>query len=190
MQVVAPNELYYEILIRQRAERAKFVAILDTTEKQTPLLAGTPTPDAYAGVMRGLHASSRQLELIAGRIVDTLQEMKLNQVGSPKAHRLLQEGVIDPIRALTAGPMNELRGMLQSLAGTGSRVNANPEAARRLHGQVVTGMKNILEQMSQWESFVDVVNQVAEVIKMQQNVLNAAEKARESRTQEVFDGKP
>ena len=32
-------------------------------------------------------------------------------------------------------------------------------------------MKTILEQMSQWESFVDVVNQVAEVIKMQQKVL-------------------
>ena len=29
-------------------------------------------------------------------------------------------------------------------------------------------MKNILDQMSQWESFVDVVNQVAEVIKMEQ----------------------
>jgi hypothetical protein len=190
MQVVSPNELYYEILIRQRAERAKFVAILDATEKQSPLLAASPTPDAYAGVMRGLHGSSRQLELIAGRIVDTLQEMKLNQVGSPKSHRLLQEGVIDPIRALNAGPVNELRGMLQSLAGTGSKIDANPEAARRLHGVVVTGMKNILEQMSQWESFVDVVNQVAEVIKMQQNVLNAAEKARESRTQEIFDGKP
>ena len=51
-------------------------------------------------------------------------------------------------------------------------------------------MKTILEQMSQWESFVDVVNQVAEVIKMQQKVLKATEKARESRTQEVFDDKP
>ena len=40
-------------------------------------------------------------------------------------------------------------------------------------------MKNILDQMSQWESFVDVVNQVAEVIKMQQKVLKETEKARE-----------
>jgi hypothetical protein len=190
MQVVSSNELYYEILIRQRAERAKFVSLIESAEKQTPLLAGSPTPDGYAGVMRGLHASSRQLELIAGRIVDTLQEMKLNQVGSPKAYRLLQEGVIDPIRALNAGPMSELRVVLQSLAGPGSKLDANPEAARRLHAGVVTEMKNILEQMSQWESFVDVVNQVAEVIKMQHNVLDAAEKARESRTQEIFDGKP
>ena len=59
--------------------------------------------------MREQHAGSRQLDQIAGRIADTLQEMKLNQIGSPKSHRLLQDGVIDPIRALTAGPMNQLR---------------------------------------------------------------------------------
>ncbi len=80
--------------------------------------------------------------------------------------------------------------MLQSLTGTAPKAEANAESARRLHGEVVAGMKIILDQMSQWESFVDVVNQVAEVIKMQQNVLQAAEKARESRTQEVFDAKP
>ena len=51
-------------------------------------------------------------------------------------------------------------------------------------------MRNILEQMSQWESFVDVVNQVAEVIQMEQKVLKATEKAREKRTKEVFDDKP
>ena len=169
MQVVPANELFYEILIRQRAERAKFVVFLEATEKQTPILAGSPGADAFAGIMRGLHVSSRQLELIAGRISDSLQEMKLNQVGSPKSHRLLQEGVIDPIRALNAGPITEIRGVLQSLAGTGpKKPDATPDRARKLHATVVTGMKTILEQMSQWESFVDVVNQVAEVIKMQQ----------------------
>jgi hypothetical protein len=116
--------------------------------------------------------------------------MKLNQIGSPKSHRLLQEGVIDPMRALTAGPMNQLRGVLQTLTGAASSPGATREVARRLHGEVVTKMRNILEQMSQWESFVDVVNQVAEVIKMEQKVLQATEKARESRTQELFDDKP
>src|SRR5262249_37504190 len=106
------------------------------------------------------------------------------------SHRLLQEGVIDPLRALTAGPMNQLRGVLQTLAGAGSSPGANKESARRLHAEVVTTMKIILEQMSQWESFVDVVNQVAEVIKMEHKVRQDTEKARETRTQEVFDDKP
>ena len=190
MQVVSPDELFYEILIRQRTERARFVAALDATEKHGPTLAGKPSADDYTNVSRALHLGTRQLDQIASRIADSLQEMKLNQVGSPKSHRLLQDGVIDPIRALNSGPVSEFRSVLQSLAGNGPRTQADPEKARRLHGEVVARMRTILDQMSQWESFVDVVNQVAEVIKIQQNVLKATEKARESRTQEVFDDKP
>ncbi len=190
LQIVSPDELFYEILIRQRAERAKFVAAVDAAQKLTPTLAGTPSAEDYTGVARSLHTGTRQLEMIAGRISDSLAEMKLNQVGSPKSHRLLQDGVIDPILALNSGPTSELRTFLQSLSTTGPKNQADPEKARKLHGDVVARMKTILEQMSQWESFVDVVNQVAEVIKMQQNVLKATEKARDSRTQEVFDAKP
>ena len=91
---------------------------------------------------------------------------------------------------MTAGPMNQVRSVLQSLSGAASSPGASEAEARRLHAEVVTTMKNILDQMSQWESFVDVVNQVAEVIKMQQKVLKETEKARETRTREVFDDKP
>ncbi len=188
--VVSPDELFYEILVRQRAERTKFLAVIEAAEKQSPVLAGNPASEDYLQVMRQLHSGSRQLDQIAGRIALTLQEMTLNQIGSPKSHRLLQEGVIDPLRALTAGPMTQLRGLLQTLAGAGSSPAASKEVARRLHQETVTKMRNILDQMSQWESFVDVVNQVAEVIRMQQKVLQETEKARESRTKEVFDENP
>jgi hypothetical protein len=190
VQVVSPDELFYEILIRQRVERAKFLAALEAIEKQTPVLAGQPKSADFLQVMRAHNSAARQLDQIAGRVADTLQEMKLNQVGSPKSHRLLQQAVIDPMRAVTAGPMSQVRSVLQSLAGAASSPGATEAEARRLHDEVVTTMKNILDQMSQWESFVDVVNQVAEVIKMQQKVLKETEQARESRTREVFDDKP
>jgi hypothetical protein len=190
IQVVSPDELFYEILIRQRAERAKFLVALEAIEKQTPVLAGQPKAADFQNVMRVHHTGSRQVDQIAGRVADTLQEMKLNQVGSPKSHRLLQQAIIDPIRALSAGPMSQVRNVLQSLTGAASTPGASEAEARRLHAEVVTNMRNILDQMSQWESFVDVVNQVAEVIKMQQKVLKDTEKARESRTEEIFDDKP
>ena len=190
VQVVSPDELFYEILVRQRAERAKFLTALEAVEKQTPVLAGQPTAADFQKVMRVHHTGARQLEQIAGRVADTLQEMKLNQVGSPKSHRLLQQAIIDPIRELAAGPMNQARSVLQALSGAASTPGASEADARRLHAEVVTKMRNILDQMSQWESFVDVVNQVAEVIKMQQKVLKDTEKARETRTREVFDDKP
>ena len=190
VQVVSPDELFYEILVRQRLERAKFLMVLESVEKQTPVLAGQPKADDFLKVMRVEHSAGRQLEQIAGRVADSLQEMKLNQVGSPKSHRLLQEGVVDPIRALAGGPMNQLRGVLQALSGTATGAAASEDEARRLHSEVVSTMKKILDEMSQWESFVDVVNQVAEVIKMQKKVLKDTEEARETRTQGVFDDKP
>ena len=133
LQVVSPDELFYEILVRQRAERTKFLAVIEAAEKQSPVLAGNPASEDYLQVMRQLHSGSRQLDQIAGRIADTLQEMTLNQIGSPKSHRLLQEGVIDPLRALTAGPMTQLRGMLQTLAVPD---RAPPQARKSLDGSI------------------------------------------------------
>lgn len=186
-QVVSPDELFYEILIRQRAERARFIGVLDAVDKQTPILASQASSEDLTRVLRTEQSSARQLDQIAARITDTLHEMKLNQVGTPKSHRLLQESIIDPLKALTAGPMNQLRGVLQSLSSMATASNESRDASRKLQGEVVLRMRAILEQMSQWESFVDVVNQVAEVIKMQQKVLKATESARETRTKEVFD---
>ncbi|WP_337174073.1 hypothetical protein [Paludisphaera sp.] len=187
--VVSPDELFYEILIRQRAERAKFLAIVDAADKSTPVLEGDATPEQVVAIARAGQTAARQVDQIAGRIADALLEMQLNQIGSPKSYRLLQEGVVDPLRALASGPMPQLQATLQALASAGAKGPAKDEARRR-HSEVVTTMRRILEQMSQWESFVDVVNQVAEVIEMEKKVLQRTEKARETRAQEVFDDKP
>lgn len=187
--VVSPDELFYEILIRQRAERAKFMALVDAAEKRTPALQGDPKPEEIVAFARAEQAAARQVGQIGGRIADALVEMKLNQIGSAKSHRLLQEGVVDPLRALAAGPMPQLHAALQALAAADAKGPAKDEARRR-HDEVVTTMRQVLEQMSQWESFVDVVNQVAEVIEMERKVLQQTEKARESRAQEVFDDTP
>ena len=166
-----------------------FVALVEAHEKQTPVLEGASSPSAedWVRLARLGQSTARQLDQIAGRLADTLQEMKLNQVGSLKSHRLLREEIIDPIRALGAGPLSAFRNQVQTVANSGQSSAASTESARRLHQEVVRMMKTILAQMSQWESFVDVVNQVAEVIKIQQKVLKATEDARETRTKEVFD---
>ena len=51
-------------------------------------------------------------------------------------------------------------------------------------------MRNILEQMSQWESFVDVVNQVAEVIGCSRRCCKKPKRPANRARKEVFDEKP
>lgn len=176
--VVSPDELFYEILVRQRAERSKFLEILEATEKRAEALDGAPQTEVLIQAARVEQTSARRVDQISGRIADSLQEMRLNQVGSAKSHRLLLEGVVEPLRALASGPMVRLRGLLQA---------ASVDEARALQAEVVDEMRVILDRMSQWESFVDVVNQVTDVIKMQERVLDETEKARETRAEEVFD---
>ena len=48
-------------------------------------------------------------------------------------------------------------------------------------------MNEILKQMSQWDSFVDVINQLNEIIKLQENVRQNTEKLKEKQTEGVFE---
>ena len=48
-------------------------------------------------------------------------------------------------------------------------------------------MNEILKQMSQWDSFVDVINQLNEIIKLQDNVKRNTEQLKEKQTEGVFE---
>jgi hypothetical protein len=48
-------------------------------------------------------------------------------------------------------------------------------------------MKDILKNMSQWDSFVDVLNQLNEVIKIQTHVKETTETLKTKQTESIFE---
>ena len=52
--------------------------------------------------------------------------------------------------------------------------------------EIVAAMRDILRQMSQWDSFVDVLNQLDEIIKLQTHVEKTTEQLREKEVQGLF----
>ena len=48
-------------------------------------------------------------------------------------------------------------------------------------------MQKILDQMSQWENFIDVLNQLKEIVKLQNDVLQSTEQEKKKRTSDLFD---
>jgi hypothetical protein len=56
-----------------------------------------------------------------------------------------------------------------------------------LADQAVKVMQTILGQMSLWESFVDVINQLKHVIDGQTGLLKETEKIQQERTNQLFD---
>ena len=186
-QVVTPEELFYEILMRQRAERGKFAAALETAKTQTEPLAGIPTADVAFGLVRKHQVVARQVWQVANRLEVSLTEMALNDLGSTQARELLQTKVIDAIRQLHGEPMTQLRVALEAVAADPEGAVEPLAEARELQQEVVDKMTKILEQMAQWENFVDVLNQLKTIVKLQGGVLDATEEEKKKRTQALFD---
>lgn len=190
-QVVTADELFYEILMRQRAERARFRTALDTARTQAETLAATKPEQAKAeqtaGWLRRHQLIARQVTQVGGRLDATLQEMTLNDLGSPQARELLESKIVAPLRQLPGEMLDRQRQTLEALAAGPVPTSARLGEARKQQQEIVTQMQRILEQMAQWESFVDVVNQLREVINLQSRLLDTTEKTRKERLKGVFD---
>jgi hypothetical protein len=173
--------------MRQRAERAKFAAALEAAKTQSGPLAGDPSADVAFGLVRKHQVIARQVWQVANRLELSLTEMALNDLGSQQARDLLQTKVIDAIRQLHAEPMARLRAALEVVSAEPEGTKEPLSEARELQREVVEQMVKILEQMSQWENFVDVLNQLKAVVKLQSGVLEATEAEKKKRTQDLFD---
>jgi hypothetical protein len=186
-RVVTPEELFHEILMRQRAERAKFRGALNTAKSQSDSLDIAAAPEDVDGLVRRHQVVERQVWQIAKRLDESLTEMTLNELGGSQAIELLQTRVITPMRQLHAEEMSGMRRLLDRMAVGKPSLDEHLPQAQELQKQIVTAMERILEQMSQWESFVDVVNQLREIIKLQNAVLDSTEEVRKQQTKKLFD---
>lgn len=186
-QVVKPEELFHELLMRQRVQRAKFAAALATAKSQAATLAGAVTVEQVPGLVRTHQVVARQVWEVANQLDASLEEMTLNDLGTSQARELLQTRVIAPMRDLHHQPMAAMRGTLEAVAADKPNLEARVSTARVSQQEIVQTMQRILEQMAQWESFVDVVNQLREIIKLEGGLLQATEELRKKQMMKLFD---
>jgi hypothetical protein len=183
-RVVTPEELFREILLRQQAERSRFRKGISESEKLRADLVSLSSPEAASALARQHRLTQREVARIANALTESLTEMRLNVLGGPEAWDLMENGIIKPLRTLNDGLMSEQRDALDGLARS---IDAKRQAeAGTRQDQIITKMNEILKQMSQWDSFVDVINQLNEIIKLQDNVKNNTEKLKEKQTEDVF----
>jgi len=186
-QVVTPEELFYEILMVQRAQREKFRATLEVEKAQLTALETVADAEQLAAITRKHQVAARQVWQVANRLEATLQEITLNDLGSQQARELLSTGIIAPLRALHDTAMGRVRTLFEQMTADPSRIPEQAPAAREAQQEVVDQMTSILSRMAQWESFVDVLNQVRQIMQLQNRVLESTEKTRLDRTNDIFD---
>jgi hypothetical protein len=186
-QVVSAEELFYEILTRQREQRARFAKALETGRGQHDALRKVGSPAEAGPLVRVHQGLTRQVWQVAGQLNGTLQEMTLNELGSATARELLEKAIIKPIRELHDGPLAELRGKLESLTAGQTIDDERLETALTAQAETNDQMQRILDQMAQWESFVDVVNQLRHVITAQDQIRQSTEQTQKEQIKNVFD---
>ncbi len=186
-QIVSADELFYEILTRQREQRAKFKLALDSAKQQSVALETVATRDEAAAIARAQSVVNRQVWQTFNQLDASLQEMTLNDLGNPAARELMQSGIVTPLETLHSGLLARLGSAVGDLMAQEPVPEEKRAEAVRISQQSVQAMEAILAQMAQWESFVDVINQLKHVIESQGKVLEATEQLDKQRTKDLFD---
>jgi hypothetical protein len=187
-RVVTPEELFRDILIRQQADRARFRKALEDAEKIREQLETLVSTDALAQAARQHRAVQREAARVGVSMSETMTEMRLNGLGGPEAYELMEKKILAPLKQLDAGLMTEQREALDGMVGS-QEPKGLAEAVGRQE-RIVAQMRDILKQMADWDSFVDVLNQLNEVIKLQNQVKQSTEEMRRKDVDELFEDRP
>jgi hypothetical protein len=147
-------------------------------------IARAELPGDGQRLVRSAVMVQREVAMSQRGLAESVDEMEWNQLSGPEAIQLIRRNVIGPLERLAEHDLVEQRGLLESLSRDGSDRRA--DAVQR-QAKIVADMKQVLENISQWDSFVDVVNQLDTVIKLQSELRDATEEMRERDVESVFD---
>ena len=183
-RIVTPEELFREILLRQQAERAKFRKQTDEAHALAHELAALQSPSQAPELAHRFHAMQREVSAVAMTISQTVLEMRLNALATDEAYDLIQKNVQTPLKNLADNLISPQKDALDALNAADSRSVAD---ARDRQEKIAEQMEEILRQMSQWDSFVDVLNQLNEIIRMQTQTQQDTADLKKHRTEGVFE---
>ncbi|MCA9077084.1 MAG: hypothetical protein KDA93_18805 [Planctomycetaceae bacterium] len=183
-RVVSPEELFKEIRLRQQQLRARLRKQYDATIDLRDTLRTATIPDDASTMLRTHQLIRREVGQISRALDASVLEMRLNKLGGPESWELIETNVLQPLTRLHDSEMELQRQSLVTLTGD------VPEPIEQIVEQqqsLVDSLKRILDNMAQWDSFIDVVNQLNAVIKLETNVRKQTEELRTEEVEDIFD---
>ena len=107
----------------------------------------------------------------------------MNGLGTKEAYDLMHNKVLVPLKQFDTDLMIPQRDALDTLGGQEVKL----EEISNRQDQIIAQMNQILKQMSQWDSFIDVLNQLNEIIRLQEGVKVGTESMKTKQNEDVFD---
>ena len=167
-----------------QGERAKYRKLIEEAQKLQGALPAVATPEAAANIARQHRTIARENIRIANSFNESVTEMKFNMLGGAEAWDLMDKNILVPFKKLNDELMIQQRDALDALTGEDT-AKVNDAIARQ--EKIVAKMQELLKQMSQWDSFVDVLNQLNAIIDLENKVKKSTEVMKKKQTDGVFD---
>jgi len=183
-KIVKDEELFREILLRQQQLRARlqkaYEQMLDLREK----MKIAEVASDGANLLRSYLLTRREIAAVSREIDASLLEMRLNKLGGEESWRLIESTVTKPLARLQEQELERQKQGLETL------VSSEPESMDSLIERQQTindTLKTILANMSQWDSFIDIINQVNSIIKIQEAARRMTEDLKSKQVESIFD---
>ncbi len=183
-RVVENDELMRQILQRLQAERSRFRLVVTAAGAMKEQLVAFKAADGPAMIQQ-YRAMQRDVGRVQQGIGGALLEMRLNALASVEALNLLNSTVVTPLNDLQDNAMAVQLQTLEQLAKTPTTELANQAGAQQ--AKIVETMTALLKAMADWDSFVDVLNQLNEVIKIEGGVQDGTQQLKKKQAESIFD---
>lgn len=185
-RVVPPTELFREILIKQQQLRARMRRATEQAEALRESSRTAAFPNDADDLLRRHNLIQREVWQVLHGMQDSSTEMRLNRLGGRETFDIISRTVIDPLAQLHDDLLTRQR---QALEGVRQPSPETPEQVLGRQQEIVGAMQKILKNMAQWDSFIDVVNQLNEVIKLESAVREKTEEMKKKQFDSIFDAK-
>lgn len=183
-KVVKEEELFKEILLRQQQLRARLRRAYEQMVDLHAKLKAADVAEDGPNLLRAYLLTRREIGAVARELEASVLEMRLNKLGGPESWDLIQVTVLTPLNRLQEQELERQKQALETFTG---RDPEPIEGVIERQQAIVDGLKKVLDNMSQWDSFIDIVNQVNSIIKIQEAVRKRTEELKEKQVESIFD---
>jgi hypothetical protein len=183
-RIVKSEELFKEILQRQQQLRARLSKARDLADEQATKLPFVVDAESARLISRQHQVIAREVGQVAQGLDATVLEMQLNKLGGEEAWDLIATLIVKPLQTMTEIDLPAQRASLEELVRTPTEGLDEITAQQK---KIVEDLDKILKNMAQWDSFIDIVNQVDYLKKIETGVLNQTEALKKSTQEEKKD---
>jgi hypothetical protein len=174
---VEPEQLAQEIRTRIEKVRGRLRTSLSSARETTDLLAAVEERSQIEELLRRHRNLEREVWSASRTLEASGREMELNKLIQAHAVEKLKLDVLEPLQSLHDQTLKEQRLELEDASSGRRNYDQKPVLARQ--EIIIKSLERILRNLSEWDSFVDFVAHLNEIIERQEALRRSTQDAKE-----------